>query len=459
MKKTVLATAILLVLFISPFCGIILAQTESLSWKIADLDYAKTNNGIGNYTAIIGSLALDSSGNPHISYDGKYLVWTGSSWIVQNVGFSGQLVLDKSGNPHVVYSVGKYYNQSAGLYLWDIFYSSLSGSQWTTETVATQLAPDPMPKLAFDSSSNPHVAYNRGTGNLLYASKNGTEWSSQIVDTENAYSNLCLVIDANNNPHMAYGRSSQNDRAMSIASWAGSKWVIQKVDGFANSASIALDSAGNPHIFYFSFTETGDSYWNYANWNGSTWDIQTLPQTYRIPEGQTSLAIDSQGKPHVGFSSIYSPENKSADSGMLEYAVFSGSSWDIQTVATDHGGVGVFTNLVLDSADKPNILCCYQAAFFQHGSYSLRNAFYARYASLEDLPSLTAIPTLQPSATSAAPTGYYFETPDPSQIQSIMGTVETIAIAVLVVFGVFLAVLVVALVVFQRKLKNKPPLT
>jgi hypothetical protein len=459
MSKIALATVVFLVLAISQFCSVISAQTESLNWKIADLDYAKTNNGIGNYTAIIGSLALDSSGNPHISYDGKYMVWTGSSWNVQNVGFSGQLVLDKSGNPHVVYSVGKYYNQSAGLYLWDIFYSSLSGSQWTTETVATQLAPDPMPKLAFDSSSSPHVAYNRGIGNLMYASKNGTSWSSQIVDTENSYSDLCLAIDANNNPHIVYARSSQNNNAMSIASWTDSKWVIQKVDGYANSASIALDSTGNPHIFYFSYTDRADSYWNYATWNGSTWDIQTQTQIYSTPEGQTSLAIDSHGQPHVGFSSIYSPENKSADSGILEYAVYTGSSWDTQTVENDPGGVGLLTTLALDSADQPHILCAYQATYYQHGSYSPRNAFYAKYASLQDLPSITAIPTLQPTATSAIPTDYHFETPDPSQIRFIMGTVETIAIAVLLVFGVFLVVLVVALVVFQRKLKNKPPLT
>ncbi len=59
---------------------------------------------------IYSSLALDSSGNPHIIYfnDGlKYAVQNGSSWDIQVVdvdGWGGSLTLDSTGNPHIVYT-------------------------------------------------------------------------------------------------------------------------------------------------------------------------------------------------------------------------------------------------------------------------------------------------------------------------------------------------------------------
>lgn len=77
-------------------------------WQIQTVD---SNWYVGEWT----SLALDSSGNPHISYLDyanvtlKYAAWNGSSWVIETVDSNGQvgwytsLALDGSGDPHISY--------------------------------------------------------------------------------------------------------------------------------------------------------------------------------------------------------------------------------------------------------------------------------------------------------------------------------------------------------------------
>ncbi|MDW8064406.1 MAG: carboxypeptidase regulatory-like domain-containing protein, partial [Anaerolineae bacterium] len=79
------------------------------------------------------SLALDGTGNPHISYydasNGalKYARWTGSGWEIQKVDAGGDvgqytsLALDSAGNPHI-----SYYDASNGA----LKYAHWTGSGW-----------------------------------------------------------------------------------------------------------------------------------------------------------------------------------------------------------------------------------------------------------------------------------------------------------------------------------------
>jgi hypothetical protein len=445
LKKAKLAVGLaLIILAISPFCTAI-TQAGNLNWNIAGVDYWADVPPNGS-SPPVGSLALDTEGNPHILCNGKYMVWTGSSWNVQNTSFSGQLVLDKNNNPHACFTVGKYYN--ADLYLYDIMYASLSGSNWTTEQVASQLYPEGSPSLALDQNGNPHIAYMMGSAHLMYASKNSSGWSSQIVDP-NAYGGAKLIFDSQNNPFITYESAADSnykyDRAtdysyrFSVANWNGTTWNIQNLVGENQGCSIALDANGNPCIFYaHHYSES----WNYASWNGTNWNSQIVASNLTYGISYSALVIDAQNIIHVVFWT-YGDSFHYRDTGHLEYATYDGSSWNIQEIDYQLSEYADL-NLALDSTGQPHILYAYRDSktlVDKNNLPYIENVFYQKYASPQNLPSITTVPTIPNTNLSGI-------------FQGILSEILPFAIVFVIGMVVFLAVLLVIAISFQRQLKK-----
>ena len=183
---------------------LILTFAPAAGWSISVVD----SSG-GGYNS---SIAIDASGNPHISYQGdgslKYARYTGSTWIIQTVD-SAEYVGDTS--------------------------------------------------LALDAAGNPHISY-WGNYNLNYARWTGSAWLIQAVVPGGW--NSSIALDASGNPHISY----QGDGSLKYARWTGSKWIIQTIDltnvsNIEKNASIALDASGDPYISYF---DEGDNALKYA---------------------------------------------------------------------------------------------------------------------------------------------------------------------------------------------------
>ncbi len=272
---------------------LMLAVYSSSSWKFVTVD-----NNVGSYM----SLALDG-GTPTIAYVAihgtarniNYARWNGWTWDIQKVlngnsrvGVS--LALDSSGSPHVSYSEN---------YL--LQYSNWDGSNWNTEGLDDDGA---FSSIVLDSSDSPRISYHDGTVGLKYASLGIAGWTIEVVDGSYSHpgSYSSLALDRSGRPRISYYDTQNRD--LKYASWSGTDWDIQIVDseGLVGSCtSLVLDDNDNPHISYYDQT---NRFLKYAAWDGSSWIVDTVwDRGGDTLENGTSIALDDFGNIHIAFSS------------------------------------------------------------------------------------------------------------------------------------------------------------
>jgi hypothetical protein len=333
--------ALILCVLLIPFNGI-LAQTINPNWKVQVL---------GQSSGWVNSLAVDSNGNPHICYvdcpyyhnredvlkvdDLKYIVWSGSNWNIQTIDKGvgkPSLVLDSQGNPYVAYID----------YLGNLKYAFSDGVTWNIKNVVNQSSEGSFPSLALDPQGNPHISYCQKNGDLIYAYWNCSAFNVQTV---------CQTGYGNESTDEAFYRS------------------LHAVDGYNSfykfiRPSLALDSAGNPHISYFNVkvisvtlgTETVYAHeyeLMYASFDGANWNFQKI-NAKGVLTSSNYLAVDSYDKPHICFIS-----NNESDIEILNYASLNGADWIIQQIEQEfdqyHSYLSDYTSLGLDSKGNPHI--------------------------------------------------------------------------------------------------------
>ena len=317
------------------------------------------------------SMALDGSGNQHISYYNSsasslmYARFDGSSWHaeeVDNGGASGQyssIAIDPSGNPHISY-VNSTPNPDA------VMYAYHNGTAWTIEVI------DATPYYAYDtsidldSSGNAHVSYAvyNSTGNsynLRYSHHNGTEWVyDDIKDYRSSYwnsysytgRNSQIKLNSTDVPHVVFFEDYYDDVYISIrvnGSWSSSS--VDDYGGWYNvygerAISLAIDSTDGLHVAYYDingrFLEyahrgIGDSSWTKAN---------VHDQGNHYIGTSVSIAVDSADRPHISYN-----DRSQYD---LEYAWFDGAKWLVETL-DEYGNTGLHPSIALDGSDRVHI--------------------------------------------------------------------------------------------------------
>lgn len=319
------------------------------------------NSGtVNNFT----SLALDSSGNPHISYydqadgDLKYATFDGSSWTISTVDSAGDvgeyssLKLDSSNNPHI-----SYYDDGNGF----LKYAYNDGSNWHISTIDSAANVGEYSSLALDSSDNPHIAYYDVTnGDLKYAVNSGS-WTISTVDSTGIVGLFAsLGLESTGTPDISYRDATNND--LKFATFNGTKWKFTTVDSSVETGydtSLALSGNDKPSISYY---DDSNHDLKLASFSAGAWAVQTVDSTGDVGE-YTSLQFPHAGKPAISY---YDATNTA-----LKYAYFDGTNWNISTL--DSGSVGEFTSLALDSGGNAHI------SYFDNGNANLKY-----YAVLDD---------------------------------------------------------------------------
>jgi len=127
-------------------------------------------------------------------------------------------------------------------------------------------------------------------------------------------------------------------------------WTTETVSSSAGGyTSLAIDTNGWPHISYFG----GSSDLKYAYRDSTGWHITTIDATGTVGKW-TSIDLDGLDYPHISY---YDDTNDD-----LKYAYQDNNGWHIEVVdQRSSGSVGEMSHLVLDNDGNPNIL--YQAVY------------------------------------------------------------------------------------------------
>lgn len=293
------------------------AHDDSTGWQIQSVD---TPGNVGGSA----SLALDTAGRPHIAYRDyshnsiKYAYYDGLSWHIERAVGGCQagevvLALDSGGQPHI-----SYYTAYPDF---DLRYAHFDGTSWQDELVDTTGYVGG-PSLAVDAAGHPHIFYQDWeSSRLRYAYFDGTIWQLETLAPGSSRSGTALALDGQGRPHVAYLTSS----SAGYGWYDGSAWHFEVVPGTAgaNRPALTLDAAGRPHISYIDSSYRGvESYRNveYAWHDGSTWsvipvDAATTSSGYNY--NTTSVAVDAAGMPHIAYLGVAPAESES-----IRYAIY-----------------------------------------------------------------------------------------------------------------------------------------
>jgi|GEM_PF-3008091 len=266
-------------------------------------------------------LVLDSNGDPIILYksqDGaRYLAsWNGQNWVFQTVpgGCRFSLALDSSGTPHLAFTQQlpvSEYPSGVTNNIAMLNYATWTDSGWNIQKVDSPVSYTDEVYLSFDSQNNPHIMYGYDTyypisggytQTVKFAVQQGSGWSIRTALSDlDSYSNMAL--DSKVQAHFSYTIQHPHETningTVGYAIWDGATLQNETATSGVTIAmftttDLAIDKQGNPHIEFFNGSLMQ------ASRLGTIWNIETVaPDKYAFSEGP--IALDDDGNPYICY--------------------------------------------------------------------------------------------------------------------------------------------------------------
>jgi hypothetical protein len=176
----------------------------------------------------------------------------------------------------------------------------------------------------------------------------GGTWDYDTVELGQVGSWSSIALEPTTHvPHISY-HAGKPFYDLKHAWLSGTTWLSVTVDSEGDVGwytSLALDSNGAPHISYFD--NTNDTL-KHAWLSGATWLSETVDSIGKpiYGRGATSLEINQSDTIYISYHD--------AIHGDLRLATFDGTAWITQTVDST-GHVGWYSSLALDAVGCPHI--------------------------------------------------------------------------------------------------------
>jgi hypothetical protein len=156
-----------------------------------------------------------------------------------------------------------------------------------------------------------------------------------------------LALDSAGRPHLAYYDAAHG--GLWYAQDLGAAWRFEPIDPAANNfASLSLGPGDTPHVAYCLYGCAGLACYcqqvRYAQRDGPVWVTETLRFGLM---GEPALDVDAAGRPHLAYA-VWSGDTRQS---RLLYSFHDGTGWISETVAE---GVDA-PSLALDAAGQPHV--------------------------------------------------------------------------------------------------------
>lgn len=293
------------------------------------------------------TLALDSSGSPAIAYlfeaiSGGFVSfaaasedWTPDQFVEGYFYGPLDLTFDPEDRPNIVYHdhQASSFQQDLG----DNTHAVRDGSWLITALEddghdgwdsAIAIGSDGIVRAAGIDPSQ----FNSTDGVEYYENVNGVWTVTAIGSGPIQYEfNVSLAVSPQNLPALTYYDNKSGD--LMFASFDGSAWSIEAVatEGTVGKFSaLVFDAEGRPHIVFFEDGSGRAGLVKYAVRGEGGWTIEVVGELADVRQGMTgarritSVALDTEGVPHVAFS----------DAGSISYATRTVSGWQVEEIVT-----------------------------------------------------------------------------------------------------------------------------
>jgi hypothetical protein len=313
------------------------------------------------------SLVLDGGGNPVVSYrrdaigSGLAVLHCGNPACTAgntintadpapDVGYHTSLALDTGGNPVVSY-LDKTNNSLKLLHC-----ANPNCSVGNTITsIDSNVDVDSPTSLALDTAGNPVISYTDATNvnlKVLFCS-NANCSAGNLVATPDTVGDVgyhaSLALDAAGNPVVVYLDATNQDlKVLHCADSncvAGNSITVADPSG-GEYTSLTLDTAGNPVVSYYDSANTNLKVLRCGNANCTAGNAIASPDTAGNVGEYTSLALDAAGYPVVSYHTATNSDLKvlhcgnpgcSAGNAIASLDTANSSGW-FTSLALDGGG-------------------------------------------------------------------------------------------------------------------------
>ncbi len=211
----------------------------------------------------------------------------------------------------------------------------------------------------YDNESELRYSDLKYTTNLNGFEK--SHWTVDIVEnsdlTEGEGNYVSLAVDSAGRPHLFY--YDPDETSLKYAFLDNSTWYRETIaeENAGSFVSATCDSSDNIQLCYY---DEADSDLVYVYYDRNTWLKSTVDSEGDVGQ-HCSIDVDSENLPHIAY---YDATNRD-----LKYAYFNGTEWLQETVDYKQD-VGQYASLVITGSGLPAI------AYYDSTFTALKYAFY-----------------------------------------------------------------------------------